>query len=103
MENIVFRNVTIGEVSADAVQIDFFYEEGEGGPFNPEVRNVEIRDVTCGRSPDALNLRGYASSPIRDVRVINCRFDNASKPNVIEHVEGLEMRGVLINGKEVHS
>ena len=69
MENIVFRNVTIGEVSTDAIQVDFLYEEGEGGPFRPVVRNIEIRNVTCGRATDALNLRGYASSPIRDVRL----------------------------------
>ena len=99
MENIVFRDVTIGQVATDAVQIDFLYEEGQGGPFNPVVRNVEIRNVTCGRCTDALNLRGYANSPIRDVRVIDCRFDHAQKPNVIEHVEGLQLRNVLINGK----
>ena len=99
MENIVFRNVSIGEVSADAIQIDFFYEEGEGGPFKPEVRNIEIRDVTCGRSPDALNLRGYANSPIRNVHVINCNFSNVAKSNVIEHVEGLQLENVLINGQ----
>ena len=100
MENVVFRNVTIGEVSTDAIQIDFLYEEGEGGPFNPTVRNIEIRNVTCGRATDALNLRGYAASPIRNVRVIDCKFDNVKKPNVIEHVEALELRNVLINGNQ---
>ncbi|HLH40438.1 MAG TPA: glycoside hydrolase family 28 protein [Bryobacteraceae bacterium] len=99
IENIVFRGVEIGEVASDAIQIDFFYEEGEGGPFRPVARNIEVRDVTCGRANDALNLRGYASSPIRDVRVIDCKFENVKKPNVIEHVEGLELRDVLINGK----
>ena len=103
IENIYFRGVTIGEVSADAVQIDFLYEEGEGGPFQPVVRNIEISGVTCGRAMDALNLRGYASAPIRNVRVERCTFKNAAKPNVIEHVEGLEMRSVTINGKEVGS
>src|SRR5579885_1753073 len=99
IENVSFRGVEIGEVAADAIQIDFFYEEGEGGPFLPVARNIEIRDVTCGRANDALNLRGYASSPIRGVRVIDCKFDNVKKPNLIEHVEGLELRNVLINGK----
>jgi polygalacturonase len=101
IENISFRNVTVGEVSADAVQIDFFYEEGEGGPFTPVVRDVEISDVTCGRSTDALNLRGYASAPIRNVRVSRCTFTGAARPNVIENVQGLELRDVVINGKTI--
>ncbi len=99
IENIRFRKVTIGQVADDAVQIDFSYEEGEGGPFQPVVRGVFIGDVTCGNCGDALSLRGYASSPIRNVRVTNCTFDRATKPCVIEHVEGLDVENVKINGK----
>ena len=99
IENVWFRKVTIGQVADDAVQIDFSYEEGEGGPFQPVVRNIYISDVTCGKSNDALSLRGYASSPIRNVRVTDCTFDHAAKPNTIEHVEGLELKNVSINGK----
>jgi polygalacturonase len=99
IENVWFRKVTIGQVANEAVQVDFSYEEGEGGPFQPVVRNIYINDVTCGKSADALSLRGYASSPIRNVRVVDCTFDHASKPNAIEHVEGLEMKNVMINGK----
>jgi polygalacturonase len=103
IENISFRDVTVGQVANDAVQIDFFYEEAEGGPFQPVVRNVRISGVTCDRSPDALNMRGYASSPIRDVRVEHCTFSNVAKPNVFEHVEGLVLEDVKINGKLVRA
>jgi polygalacturonase len=101
IKNIWFRNITIGQVAADAVQIDFSYEEGEGGPFQPVVRDVFISDVTCGQCHDALSLRGYASSPIRNVRVTNCTFDHATKPNAIEHVEGLVIKNMRINGKPI--
>ena len=101
IENVRFRKVNIGQVANDAVQIDFTYEEGEGGPFQPVVRNIYISDVTCGKCADALSLRGYASSPIRNVRVADCTFEHATKPNAIEHVEGLELRNVLINGKRI--
>jgi polygalacturonase len=103
IENISFRDVTVGQVANDAVQIDFFYEEAEGGPFKPVVRNVRISGVTCDRSPDALNMRGYASSPIRDVRVEHCTFSNVANPNVFEHVEGLVLEDVKINGKLVRA
>ena len=101
IENIWFRKVSIGQVANDAVQIDFSYEEGEGGPFQPVVRDVFISDVTCGKCDDALSLRGYASSPIRNVRLTDCTFERASKPNAIEHVEGLELKNISINGKPV--
>jgi polygalacturonase len=103
IENISFRDVVVGQVANDAVQIDYFYEEGEGGPFKPAVRHVRISGVTCGRSMDALNLRGYAASPIRDVRVSHCTFENAAKPNVFEHVEGLVLDDVQINGRSTHA
>ncbi len=103
LENISFRAVPVGQVANDVVQIDYFYEEGEGGPFNPVMRNVRISGVTCDRSPDALNMRGYASSPIRDVHVSHCAFQNVAKPNVFEHVEGLVLEDVTINGKIVRA
>ena len=101
IENIWFEKVTVGEVATDTIQIDFYYEEAEKGPYKPVVRNINIADVTCDKSGDALSLRGFASSPIRDVHVTRCTFNNAANPNVIEHVEGLDMRDVTINGKRV--
>ncbi|HWZ29986.1 MAG TPA: glycoside hydrolase family 28 protein [Bryobacteraceae bacterium] len=101
IENVWFRKVTIGEVATDAVQIDFYYEEAEAGPFKPVVRNIRISDVICAKSNDAISLRGFASSPIRDVRVSRCAFEHAAKPNVIEHVEGLVFEDVTINGKRL--
>ncbi len=99
IENVWFERVTIGEVATDAIQIDFNYEEAENGPHKPIVRNIHIADVTCRKSTDALSLRGFASSPIRDVYVVRSSFANAAKPNVIEHVEGLHLDQVTVNGK----
>ncbi len=35
IENIGFRNVTVGEVKEAVIEVDYFYQEGEGGPFMP--------------------------------------------------------------------
>ena len=74
-----------------------------GGPFPPVVRNISIEDVGCGSCRDPLFLRGYASAPIRNVRISRCRFEHALKPSTIEHVEGLrephEME-ILVDKKE---
>ena len=79
--------------------IDYYYEEADQGRFTPIVRHVVIERVTAKRAQYALNLRGFAHAPIRDVSLIDCAFDDVAKPNVVEHVEGLSLRNVRINGK----
>ncbi len=103
VENVVFRNITVGQVADAVVQIDLFYEEGPGGPYNPTVRNITIQDVTCEKSKFGLHFRGYESAPIRDVRVEHCRFDNVAEPNIIENVKGLTLEDVTQNGKPLRS
>ncbi len=103
IENVYFRKVTVGQVADAIVQVDFFYEEGEGGPFRPIVRNISVEDVTCKRSKYALYLRGYGSSPIRDVRLTRCTFEQVAKPSVIENVEGLKAEAVTVNGRSMAS
>jgi polygalacturonase len=101
IENIFFRNVTIGQVAESVIEIDFFYEEGQGGPFKPVVSNVVVSDVTCGKSKYGIYLRGYKDAPIRGLTMSNCKFDNAEKANFLENVESVKMTNVTVNGKPV--
>jgi polygalacturonase len=98
IEHVCFRNIEIGEVSGAVLQIDFYYEEGENGPERPNVHDIDIRDVTCRKSKYGLQVRGFPSDPIRDLRLTNCNFDNIADGNVIEHVEGLKCTNVSMNG-----
>jgi len=97
IENVYFRNMDIGEIGDAVLQIDFNYEEGENGPERPVVRNIDLRDITCKKSKYALNLRGFANSPIRDVHLERCTFGNVAADNVVEHVEGLVQNEVKIS------
>lgn len=99
IENIHFRNLTVGEVSGAVLQIDCLYEEGENGPEKPVVRNIEIANVTSKKSRCALELRGLAASPIRDVRLADCNFENTAQANVLQNVTGLGCVNVKINGQ----
>ncbi len=103
IENIYFANTTVGQVARAVVDIDFFYEEAEGGPFKPVVRNVAVENVTSERSRYALYMRGYASAPISGVRITGCKFDNVAQPDVMEHVEGVRLENDLRNGKPMKS
>ncbi len=99
IENITFRDVTVGQVAEAVIDIDLNYEEGEGGAFIPTVRNIEIRNVKSQKSTRALYLRGYKNAPILDIHLSDCVFDHAGKPNVIENVKGLTAQSVRINGQ----
>jgi hypothetical protein len=60
-----------------------------------------VRNLTCRQSKQALNLRGYPDAPIQNVRLEQCTFDHTDKPNVVEHVKGLVLTDVRVNGKVV--
>jgi polygalacturonase len=101
LEHIYMRDVAIGQVADAVVHVDFHYEEGAAGSHLPTVRQIEVRNVTSRKSEHALYLRGFANAPIRNVRLVNCRFDDVEKGNVLEHVIGLDMIDVRINGQLV--
>lgn len=101
IENIYFRNLTIGEISDAILQIDFYYEEGPNGPEHPLVRNINVRDVSCSRAKYALNVRGFPNAPIQNVRLERCTFDHVASPDVVENVQGLNFLDVKENGKVV--
>ncbi len=99
IEHVFMRDVTVGEVAEAVVTVNFFYEEGDAGRFPPVVRDIDVRNVTSRKSQHALLLRGYAHAPIRDVRLVDCRFDGVAKADVLEAVEGLTFSNVTVNGR----
>lgn len=99
VEHVYMRDVTIGQLAEAVVTIDYFYEEGDAGPYAPIVRDVEVRRVTSGKSKYAMRLRGYPHDPIQDVRLVDCTFDGVSDADVVENVRGLKLTNVKINGK----
>jgi len=60
---------------------------------------IDVRDVTSAKSRYAFLLKGYARSPIADIRVSDCAFDGVERPDVLEHVRDLVLSGVRINGQ----
>jgi polygalacturonase len=99
IEHIYFRNITVGQVSNAVLQIDCLYEEGEAGPEKPIVRDIHVAKVTCQKSRYALQLRGFAGSPIQDIHLEDCEFNGAQQPNEVQHVEMLKAVRVKINGQ----
>jgi len=99
VEHVYMRYVTVGQVAEAILTVDLFYEEGDRGRFPPTVRDIEVRDVTSRKSEYAVLLRGYGHTPLNDIRVLDCTFDNVAKPEVVEGVKGLRLANVRINGQ----
>lgn len=103
IENLYFRNITVGQVSRAVVEIDFNYEEGAKGEFTPIVRNYVVEYLTCAKGNRAVDLQGLDKAPIYDVVIKNCTFQTVEKPSIVKNVRGLELENVKINGKVVES
>jgi polygalacturonase len=102
LENLYFRNITVGQVAHAVITIDFNYEEGEKGKFTPVVRNFVVDNLKSGKSKYALDVQGFERAPIFNLKLSDCVFDNAASPSIIKNVKGLELRSVRINGKVVN-
>lgn len=87
VERIFMRNVVMKQVREAALKIDFYYEEGDAGPFKPVVRDIFMTNVTCSKSKYPWHIRGYPHSPIRNVVLKGCVFENVEKEGVAEGVE----------------
>src|SRR5262245_48496511 len=99
IERVAMRQITVGEVAEAIVAADFYYEEGDTGAFTPVLRDVDVRDVTSRKSQYALLLKGYARSPIANVRVADCRFDGVARADIVEGVTDLVLANVRVNGE----
>jgi polygalacturonase len=101
LENINFRDITIGEVAHAALTVDFNYEEGARGKHTPVLRNLQVQNLKSGKSRYAIDLQGLNNAPIIDVRLENCTFENTAEPSIVKNVKGLTLRNVTVNGKEI--
>ena len=97
VENLNVRKLEVGTVR-DLLVINFYYEEGENGPFRPVVRDINIIDVHCANAERVLNLRGFEHAPIQNIKLVDVAVENATLPSRVEHVEGLVLDNVTVNG-----
>ncbi|MBK8811879.1 MAG: glycoside hydrolase family 28 protein [Acidobacteria bacterium] len=101
LENMFFRNITVGQVSRAVVEIDFNYEEGAKGDYVPLVRNYVVENLICAKGNRAVDLQGLDNAPIYDVSLRNCSFDSVDKPSIIKNVKGLRLVNVKVGGSVV--
>jgi polygalacturonase len=101
LHDIYMKDVTVGQVADSILSVDFTYEEGARGSFTPVARDIELLRVTSQKSPYGVYLKGFANAPIEHVRVVDCRFDNVAKGNVLENAIDVRFVRTRINGAEI--
>lgn len=98
LEHLRYRDITVGRVR-DAIVINFYYEEGDAGDFDPTVRDIVIENLVCEQADRVFQIRGFERAPIRDMKLLDLEFRNAGETGVIEQVADLQIENVRINGK----
>jgi unsaturated rhamnogalacturonyl hydrolase len=83
LQNIFMRNVNVGLVKDSVLQIDFLYEEGAKGQFNPVAKNVVMDNIKVAQTPRVLNVRGFPAANISGVRIYNSSFKQVQKPDQV--------------------
>jgi len=83
LQNIFMRNINVGLVKDSVLQIDFLYEEGVKGEFNPVAKNVVMENITVAQTPRVLNVKGFPAASITGVRIYNSSFEEIKKPDTV--------------------
>ena len=99
LEDLHFRNLEVGQVAHAVITIDFNYEEGAKGSFTPVVRNYTVDNLRSSKSKYALDVQGFPSAPIMNLRLRKCTFDNVADGNIVKNVKDATLDNVKINGR----
>ncbi|MBS1370412.1 MAG: glycoside hydrolase family 28 protein [Lentisphaeria bacterium] len=98
VENIRFRDITIDNVSCEAVQISMFYPYSTVEPRSqaPSVfRDIRIENVTGRGAATGLEIRGLPESPVQGLLLADIRLAARSAVSCSD-VGSIEMRNVEI-------
>lgn len=103
IENLYFRNITVGEVKEAVVRINMLYtHDGEPDVHIPTIRNIYIENVTSKKSELGIKIDGYDEAhPVTNVFLKNCNFNGVEKGNDIKHAKNLKLENVTMNGKSL--
>lgn len=92
------RDLTVGTVAQAVITIDFYYEEGPGHGFNPDVTGIGVENLTVTQAGRALNLRGYPDNPVGAIHLTGVDFQHTTQPSIVENVADLALTDVYENG-----
>ncbi|MFC2530589.1 glycoside hydrolase family 88 protein [Segatella oris] len=104
--NINMRRVKVGQCKEAVVKINLDYEPEEPcyRGFEPEVRDVNVEDVTCRKSAYGVLIVGRDSvENVSDIRLKDCVFNGIGRENVriTGKTRNVKFDNVMMNGSLV--
>ena len=103
IENVFVRNIKVGQCNEAVLRINLRYEDREqcNRGFDPTVRNVHLKNVTCEKSRYGIVAIGLDDDKhVSNVSLEDCHFNNVKENgNCIENVSDITMKNLYINGK----
>lgn len=100
IENVVMRDVTVGQLTDSVLQIDLTYTK-TGLGFDPMVSGIYMQDVTADITRFPLYLVGYPEDHIGGVLVTDVHIGTATQKSVRDYVDALTLRDVTVGGQPV--
>jgi len=97
IEHLRYRDITVGEVR-DAIVINYFYEEGDAGQFDPVVRDIVVENLSIRNAQRVFQVRGFDRDPIRDLTLRDVTVASAAEIGIVENVTNFVTHNVTING-----
>jgi polygalacturonase len=91
LENLFVRNVRVAQVKEAVVRINLQYDKDRGEHY-PQVRNIQLQDITSEKSKRPFYFVGLPNAKITNVLIENCTFQNASQPSVFEYTDDVRFR-----------
>lgn len=101
VSNVNVRDIDIGTVR-DMILINFFYEEGDNGPFTPQVSGLQFENMHCADAKRILNVRGFKHAQISDILLSNITIDHAEKASIVENVDRIRFIKMRVDNSDVN-
>ena len=105
VEDIQVNNIIMRNIQKEAIMLNMLYSRMPVEPLSertPVFRNINISNMTCTDVQTPIKMIGLEESPIRDVSLSNINIVNGKEECRFENVEGLKIREVFVNGKEIN-
>jgi len=104
LEGFYLRNIVVGTVAKQVIEVDFFYEEGPNADFVPVIKDFVVQNLTLLESaPYSLYMRGYPQHP--NTSYIGLTLEDATFNGVVQDphfvtqdVDIVDTTNVIVNG-----
>jgi unsaturated rhamnogalacturonyl hydrolase len=96
LENIFMKDITVGQVAQQVLQIDFNYEEGSKGNYKPVARNIVMENITVDKTPQIVRVVGFEGVDISGVRIQNSTFHKVAREDSISNTKDVKLVNCVI-------